>query len=58
MNIEPKFEPLAFSTNDWPVMPVACWTPGVFRAIFSIWRITASVRSVEAASGSCTLTIR
>ena len=28
-NIEAKFEPLAFSRNDWPAMPTVCSTPSV-----------------------------
>ena len=56
--MEPKFEPKALSTNDCPVTPVACQTPGVFRAISTRRFITASVRSFEAASGSCTLHMR
>ena len=35
MNIEPKFEPKALSTNDWPDRVQVCSTPGVSMAIFS-----------------------
>ncbi len=57
-NIVPKFEPAAFSANDWPLMPVTCRTPGVESTIFSMRRTTAAVRSSEAESGNCTLISR
>ena len=41
MNIEPKLELIALSTNDWPGMPMVWATPGVSRTIFSILAITS-----------------
>ena len=41
-----------------PPMATTVSTPGVSSRICSIWRTTASVRSSEAASGSCTFTRR
>ena len=40
-NIEPKFEPLALSSIDWPVIACVILTPGRRCAIVSIWSITA-----------------
>ena len=56
--IEPRLGALAFRIKERPEMPTVCSTPGVSRAIFSIWAITVSVRSTEAASGNCTLRIK
>jgi hypothetical protein len=58
MNIEPKFEPLADSANDCPVMPVMWRMPGIDRPISSSCLTTSSVRSIEAESGSWTATSR
>ena len=52
----PKFDPYAFKSNDWPVNPTVAVTPGVLVAISLICRMTLSVRSSEAESGSWTLT--
>ena len=48
MNIEPRFEPMALSTNERPGLPRVWATPGVSRAIFSTARLTSAVRSSDA----------
>jgi hypothetical protein len=58
MNIEPRFEPLVPSRNDWPETATVCATPGVSRAMSRTWSITACVRCTEAESGSWTLATR
>ena len=58
MNIEPKFDPTAFSTNDCPGMPIVWITPFVASARVSMRLRAATVRSSDAESGSCTSTIR
>jgi len=57
-NIEPKFEPLALSSIDWPVIVWVCRTPGVFLAICSMKFIVSWVRWSDVASGSWTFTRR
>ena len=56
----PKFGALALSRIDCPAMATVWLTPGcrLIRAISSMLLHDASVRSDEAASGSCTLTSR
>ena len=56
MNIVPKFDPYAFKSNDWPEIPTVADTPGALQAISLICRMTLSVRSSEAESGSWMLT--
>ena len=55
MIIVPKFEPLAVRISDWPVIVWVNRTPGTSRQICSIRSIATWVRSIEAASGNCTL---
>ena len=55
-NIEPKFEPLAACTNEYPATVSVCTTPGVCRVISSIFASASLVRSKEAESGSWTAT--
>jgi hypothetical protein len=57
-NMAPKLGALALSSSDWPATATVFLTPGVFRAICSIRRITRSVRCSEEESGSWTLTSR
>ena len=52
MNIEPKLELSAVSTNDRPETVTVCATPGVWRAIFSISVMASWVRWSDAESGS------
>ena len=56
--IAPKLGALAPNRIDWPAMATVCSTPGSWLAMSSMCRITCSVRSSEAASGSCTFTSR
>ncbi len=57
-NIEPKLDPNALKSIDCPEIKTVWATPGVFRVISCILFITASVRSDDAESGSCTFIIR
>jgi hypothetical protein len=57
-NSEATFGPLTPVMKLRPPMATTVSTPGVSSMICSIWRTTASVRSSDAASGSCTLTRR
>ena len=57
-NREATLGPLTPEMKLRPPMATTVSIPGVSSRIFSIWRTTASVRSSEAASGSCTLTRR
>ncbi len=57
-NIEPKFEPLALSSSDWPVTAWVKRMPGVSLAIRSHLSSTSLVFSSETESGSWTLARR
>ncbi len=54
----PRCDPLAPITNDMPQMRIVWATPLVERMISSAWAIAASVRSIEAESGSWTTAYR
>jgi hypothetical protein len=57
-NINPEFDALVKPFTDWPGKAIRSFTPGTALAISEARRTTASVRSSEAASGSCTMPIR
>jgi hypothetical protein len=53
-NTAPELGLLMKPLADRPGKATECLMPGTFMAMSLIWRMTASVRSSEAASGSCT----
>ncbi len=57
MNIEAKLGLLACRRNDNPEMATVCATPGVCRAISSIFATARLVRSSDAESGNWTFTM-
>ena len=52
MNIEPKFDPYALKMNELPATELTFFTPGVPRAMASIFAITFCVRWEDDESGS------
>ncbi len=56
-NIEPKIEDVALFRNDMPDTLSVWAIPGTERAISCVRFVTSRVRSIDEASGNCTLTI-